>query len=77
MKRLGRTLIIGLTVTALGAAGTVLAHAGGWTLNDGRARFAARVAKMPAGVKPSASKQSTAERIRAPIGILVPLKPWG
>jgi hypothetical protein len=60
MKRLGRTIVIGVTATALGATGTMLAYAGGWTLNDGRMQLTMRVAKMPRGVTPSVAKQSKA-----------------
>jgi hypothetical protein len=57
MRRAGKALLIGGVVVALGAAGTVYAYAGGWTV-DGQASFTAKVAKMPRGVEPSVAKQS-------------------
>lgn len=57
MRRAGKTLIVTAVVAASGVAGTVLAHAGGWTLSNGHATLIAPVAKMPRGVEPSVAKQ--------------------
>ncbi|MEU4687523.1 hypothetical protein [Actinoplanes sp. NPDC023714] len=57
MRRAGRALLVGGVVTVLGAAGTVYAYAGGWTV-DGRLGVTAKVAKMPRGAEPSVAAQS-------------------
>lgn len=57
MRRTGKTLLIGVVVAALGAAGTVYAYAGGWTV-EGELVYSAKAAKMPRGVEPSVTKRS-------------------
>lgn len=58
MRRLRSALLVGAVVVALGTAGTVLAYAGGWTVEGGQATLTAKVAKMPRGVEPSVAKQA-------------------
>lgn len=45
-------------VTALAAAGTMFAYAGGWALTDNAASITTNMAKMPRGVEPSVAKQN-------------------
>ncbi|MEU4428124.1 hypothetical protein AB0F81_46505, partial [Actinoplanes sp. NPDC024001] len=58
MKRAGALLLTTGAAAALGVSGTMVAHAGGWTLPDNPLSFTARVAKMPRGVEPSVAKQA-------------------
>lgn len=57
MRRAIAILTSVVAVAAFGTAGTLVAQASGWTLEDGRITLSTRVTKMPRGVAPSVARQ--------------------